>query len=82
MVDKTVSLTCDYLTSSSSSRVNLIQVNSNNAEITRSWVQLTPNNTFNQVKLTCDLDSACVKIIIRVLLDNMIFLDNVFLKIQ
>lgn len=78
----TVSLTCDYVTSSSSSRVNLIQLNSNNAEISRGGVQLTPNNIFNQVNLTRDLDNACVKIIIRVLLDNIIFLDNISLKIQ
>lgn len=80
--DKTALLTLDYLTNSSTSRVNIIQVNSNNGEITRKWVQLTSDNIFNEVILTSQLQDDCVKIIIRVALDTVLFLDNINLKIQ
>lgn len=80
--DKTALLTLDYLTNSSTSRVNIIQVNSNNGEITRKWVQLTSDNIFNEVILTSQLQDDCVKIIIRVVLDTVLFLDNINLKIQ
>ena len=80
--DKTALLTLDYLTNSSTSRVNIIQVNSNNGEITRKWVQLTSDNIFNEVILTSQLQDDCVKIIIRVSLDTVLFLDNINLKIQ
>ena len=79
---KTALLTLDYLTNSSTSRVNIIQVNSNNGEIDRKWVQLTSDNIFNEVILTSQLQDDCVKIIIRVLLDTVLFLDNITLKIQ
>lgn len=82
---KTARLTLDYLllTNSSTSRVNIIQLNSNNAEITRTGVQLSSNDTFDHVSLTSlQLDANCVTIVIRVLLDATLFLDNLNFKIQ
>lgn len=82
ITDKTALLTLDYLTNSSTSRVNIIQLNSNNSEIGRKWVQLTSNSIFNSVSLTSKLNEDCVKLIIRVLLDAVLFLDNINFKIQ
>lgn len=82
ITDKTVILTLDYLTNSSTIRENIIQMNSNNLEIGRIFIQLTSCNILNSVSLISQLDSGCVKIIIRVSFDAIIFLDNINLKIQ
>lgn len=74
-------LTFDY-SSGSSTVANLIQTDSNNQELSRISTTLNPTNGFAPITLTSALDNDCTKLIIRIKVVSVIFIDNISLKIQ
>lgn len=63
--------------------INIIQFNSNNAELSRVHLQPPATYEFNPITMTAsNLNQDCVRIVLRVSFSTIIFLDNITLEIQ